>query len=145
MTNLQEITKAKGACGNSGEGIGHEGHHKGVDPRPICESLQLTHLSLPTAHIPLPPSQLDPYAREWMVTSRFPIDIAMLPDLARDSSDCTSGPTVPTDVTLLFCPPSLPRLYSPDPFLTESRLSRVQCSVSLVVPEFQTISPFDCL
>ena len=30
MTNLQERTKAKGVCGNGGEGIGHEGHHKDV-------------------------------------------------------------------------------------------------------------------
>ena len=30
MTNLQERTKAKGVCGNGGERIGHEGHHKGV-------------------------------------------------------------------------------------------------------------------
>ena len=30
MTNLQERTKAKGACENDGKGIGHEGHHKGV-------------------------------------------------------------------------------------------------------------------
>ena len=69
----------------------------------------------------------------------------MPPDLARDSPDCTSGPTVPTDVTLPSCPTSLPLLYSPDPFPTESRLSRVQCSVSLVVPEFQTVSLFDHL
>ena len=63
----------------------------------------------------------------------------------RDSPDCTSGPTAPTDVTLLSCPLSLPLLYFPDPFPTESRLSRVQCSVSLVVPEFQTVSLFDHL
>ena len=80
-----------------------------------------------------------------MITSRFPIDIAMPLDLASDSSGCTSGPTTQTDVTLLSCPSSLPLLYFLDPFLTESRLSRVQCSVSLVVPEFQTISPFDHL
>ena len=30
MTNLQERTKAKGACGKGGERIGHDGHHKGV-------------------------------------------------------------------------------------------------------------------
>ena len=30
MTNLQERTKAKGACGNGGKGIGHESHYKGV-------------------------------------------------------------------------------------------------------------------
>ena len=80
-----------------------------------------------------------------MITSRFPINIATLPDLASDSSDCTSGPTALTDVTLPFHPPSLPLLYSPDPFPTESRLSQVQCSVSLVVPEFWTLSPFDHL
>ena len=69
----------------------------------------------------------------------------MLPDLARASSGCTSGPTAPTDVTLPFCPPSLLLLYSPNPFSTESRLSQVQCSVSLVVPKFWTLSPFDHL
>ena len=80
-----------------------------------------------------------------MITSQFPIDIVMLPDLAHDSSDYMSGPTVPTDVTLPSCPPSLPLLYFPNPFPTESRLSQVQCSVLLVVPEFQTLSPFDHL
>ena len=80
-----------------------------------------------------------------MITSRFPINIVMPPDLARNSPDCTSGPTVPTDVTLPSCPTSLPPLYSPNPFPTESRLSRVQCSVSLVVPEFRTVSLFNQL
>ena len=115
------------------------------DPRPICESLQSTHLSLPTTRIPLPPLQHDPYSREWTITSQFPIDIATLPDLATDSSDCASGLTAPTDVTLPFCPPSLPLLYSPDLFPTESRLSQVQCSVSLVVPAFRTVSLFNQL
>ena len=118
---------------------------KHVDPRPIRESLQSTHPSLSTACIPAPSSRLDPYPREWMITSRFPIDIATPLDLASDSSGCTSGPTTPTDVTLLSCPSSLPLLCSPDLFPTESRLSQVQCSVSLVVPEFRTISPFDHL
>ena len=102
-------------------------------------------LSLPIARIPPPPSRLDPYPRERPITSRFPIDITTLPDLATDSSDCTSGPTTPTDVTLLSCPTVLPLLCSPDPFPTESRLSRVRCSVSLVVPEFRTVSLFDHL
>ena len=30
MSNLQERTKAKGVCGNDGERIGHENHHKGI-------------------------------------------------------------------------------------------------------------------
>ena len=106
------------------------------DPRSIRESLQSTHLSLPTARIPPPPLRLDPYAREWTITSRFPIDIAMLPDLTCNSSDYISSLTVLTDITLPFCPPSLPLLYFPDLFPMESHLSRVQCSVSLVVPEF---------
>ena len=105
----------------------------------------MTYLSLPIAHIPTTPSQHDPYPRERTITSQFPIDIATLPDLATDSSGCTSGPTAPTDVTLPFYPPSLPLLYFPNPFPTESRLSRVQCSVSLVVPEFRTVSLFDHL
>ena len=117
----------------------------GGDPRPIRESPQLTHLSLLAARIPTPPSRLDPYPRERPIASRVPIDIATLPDLATDSPDCTSGPTVPTDVTLLSCPSSLSLLYFPDSFSTESRLSRVQCSVSLVVPEFRTVSLFDYL
>ena len=116
-----------------------------ADLRPIRESLQSTHPSLSTARIPTPPSQLFPYLRKHTITSRFPIDIAMPPDLARDSPDCTSGLTVPTDVTLPSCPTSPPLLYSPDLFPTESRLSRVQCSVSLVVPEFRTVSLFDHL
>ena len=116
-----------------------------ADPRPIRESLQSTHPSLSTARIPTPPSRLDPYPRKRPITSRFPIDIATPLDLASDSSDCTSGPTAPTDVTLPSCPTSLPLLYSPDPFPTESHLSRVQCSVSLVFPSsglfpFSTIS-----
>ena len=115
------------------------------DPRPIRESLQSTHPSLSTARIPTPPSRLDPYPRERPITSRFPIDIATPLDLTSDSSGCTSGPTTPTDVTLLSCPSSLPLLYFPDPFPTESRLSRVQCSISLVVPEFRTASLFDHL
>ena len=86
-----------------------------------------------------------PMLANLMITSWFPIDIAMLPDLARDSSDYISGLTVPTDVTLPFCPPSLLLLYSPDLFLMEFHLSRVQCSVSLVVPKFRTLSPFDHL
>ena len=115
------------------------------DPRPIRESLQSTHLSLLAARIPAPPSRLDPYPRERKITSRFPIDIATPLDLASDFPDCTSGLTVPTDVTLPSCPTSLPLLYSPNPFPTESRLSRVQCSVSLVFPSsglfpFSTIS-----
>ena len=118
---------------------------RGDDPRPIRESLQSTHPSLSTAHIPTPPSRLDPYPRKRPITSRFPIDIATLPDLATDSSDCTTGPTAPTDVTLRSCPSSLPLLYSPDSLLTESRLSRVQCSVLLVVPEFRTVSLFNYL
>ena len=96
---------------------------KPVDPRPIRESLQSTHLSLLAARIPAPPSRLDPYPRERTITSRFPIDIATPLNLASDSSGCTSGPTTPTDVTLLSCPSSLPLLYFPDPFPTESCLS----------------------
>ena len=121
------------------------GGEESVDLRPIRESLQSTHLSLPAARIPMPPSQLDPYPRKWMITSQFLIIIAMLPDLASDSSACISGLTVPTDVTLPSCPMSLLNPYSPDPFPTESQLFRVQCSVSLVVPEFQTVSLFDYL
>ena len=118
---------------------------QGGDPRPIRESLQSTHRSLSTARIPTPPSRPDPYPRERPITSRFPIDIATLPDLASNSPDCTSGLTAPTDVTLISCPSSLPLLCSPDPFPTESRPSRVQCSVSLVVPEFRTVSLFNHL
>ena len=105
----------------------------------------MTHLSLPAACIPTPPLQLNPYPCKWTITSWFPIDIAMHPDLACDPSDCISGLPVPTDVTLLFCPLSLPLLYTPNPFLTESCLSQVQCSVLLVIPEFWTISLFDHL
>ena len=115
------------------------------DLHPIRESLQSTHLSLLTACIPAPSSQCDPYSRERTITSWFLIDIVMLPNLACASSDYISGPTVPTDVILPFCPPSLPLLYFPNPFPTESRLSQVQCSVSLVIPEFRTISPFNHL
>ena len=53
-----------------------------------------------------------------------------------------SGPTVPTDIILPSCPTTLLLLSSPDPFPMESHLSQVQCSVSLVVPKFQTISLF---
>ena len=116
-----------------------------VDLRPIRESLQSTHPSLSLARIPTPPSRLDPYLCKRTTTSRFPIDIATQPDLATNSSGCTPGPTAPTDVTLPFCPSSLLLLYFPDPFPTESHLSRVQCSVSLVVPEFRTVSLFNHL
>ena len=64
----------------------------------------MTHLSLPIACIPPPPLRLNPYPREWTITSWFPINIAMLPNLTHNSSDYMSGPTVPTDVTLPFCP-----------------------------------------
>ena len=60
-------------------------------------------------------------------------------------SACISGLTVPTDFILPSCPMTLLLLYFPDPFPTESRLSQVQCSVLLVVPEFRTLFLFDYL
>ena len=67
------------------------------------------------------------------------IEIAMPPNLACDSSDYISGPTVLTDITLPSCPTSLLHPYSPDPFPTESHPPQVQCSVLLVVPDFWTV------